>query len=82
MIKITKKCHISKKELSLGTPIEMEHTKSRKKARHIAMQHLCEFPKYYSKGLIPMEKRLKQMKKHKKYKKIYHAGSLSYPFPY
>ena len=59
MIKITKKCKISKKELKLGTPIEMEHTNSRMKARHIAKQHLCEFPKYYSKGLIPMEAKLK-----------------------
>jgi hypothetical protein len=58
MIKVTKKCHISEKELKLGIPIELEHTTSRKKARHIASQHLCEFPNYYSKGLIPMERRL------------------------
>jgi len=62
MIKVTKKCNISKKELRLGTPIEMEHTTSKKKARYIAMQHLCEFPNYYSKGLIPMESRLKKLK--------------------
>lgn len=59
MIRITKKCKISKRELKLGTPIEMEHTTSRRKARHIAMQHICEFPKYYSRGLIPMERKLK-----------------------
>jgi hypothetical protein len=58
MIKVTSKCKISKKELRLGTPIEMEHTNSRRKAAHIARQHLCEFPNYYSHGLIPMEKRL------------------------
>jgi len=49
-----------KKEIKLGTPIEMEHTKSKSKARFIAMQHVSEFPKYYSKGIIPMEKRLKK----------------------
>jgi len=57
MIKI-RGCKFSKKELRLGAPIEMEHTKSRKTAMRIAKQHLCEFPHYYSKGLIPMEKRL------------------------
>jgi len=61
MIKITKQCKISKKELKLGILIEMEHTTSKKKAKHIAMQHLCEFPSYYSKGLVPMERRLKQL---------------------
>ena len=61
MINITKKCKFSKREVRLGVPIEMEHTTSRKKAEIIAKQHLCEFPKYYSKGLIPMEKRLKMM---------------------
>ena len=29
-------------------------------AKKIATDHLCEFPKYYSKGLIPMEKKLKK----------------------
>lgn len=62
MIKVTKKCKISKRELKLGIPIEMEHTTSRRKAKHIASQHICEFPRYYSLGLIPMEKRLKKMK--------------------
>ena len=63
MIKVTKKCKISKKELRLGTPIEMEHTTSKRKAAYIAKQHLCEFPSYYSKGLLPMEKKLKGGKK-------------------
>lgn len=58
MIKIKKSCKISKKELKLGIPIEMEHTTNKKRAEHIAKQHLCEFPNYYSKGLIPMERRL------------------------
>ena len=65
MIKITKKCNISKKELKLGIPIELEHTTSKRKAKHIASQHLCEFPNYYSKGLLPMERKLKRMQKGK-----------------
>jgi hypothetical protein len=62
MIKVTKKCRISSRELHLGTKIEMEHTNNIFKARLIAKQHLCEFPTYYSKGLIPMERRLKKLK--------------------
>jgi len=65
MIKVTKKCKIGKKELALGVPIEMEHTTSKRKAKYIASQHLCEFPNYYSAGVIPMEKRLKRMTKKK-----------------
>lgn len=61
MIKITKSCKISPKELKLGVPIEMEHTRSKRVAIRIAKQHLCEFPNYYSKGLIPMERRLKSV---------------------
>ena len=57
-----KGCKISKRELRLGIPIEMEHTKSRRVAKRIASQHICEFKNYYSKGLLPMERRLKLMK--------------------
>jgi len=59
------KRHISK-ELKLGMKIEMEHTKGmpvnlRKGfAKKIANDHLKEFSNYYSKGLIPMEKKLKK----------------------
>jgi hypothetical protein len=63
MIKVIKACNISKKELRLGIPVEFEHTKSRKVAKRIASQHLCEFPNYYSKGLIPMESKLKKLSK-------------------
>jgi hypothetical protein len=63
MIRIIKADKFSKKELKLGRPIEMEHTKSKKTALRIAKQHLKEFPNYYSKGLIPMEKKLKKNKK-------------------
>jgi hypothetical protein len=62
MIKINKKCKIKKSELKLGAKIEMEHTNSKKRAKIIAMQHICEFPNYYSKGLIPMERKLRRKK--------------------
>lgn len=59
MIKINWK-NINKKELKIGTKIEMEHTNSIKKAKKIAAQHLMEFPNYYTAGLIPMENKLKK----------------------
>ena len=51
------------KELKIGTKIEMEHTKNPNVARKIASDHLREFGCYYSKGLIPLEKRLSKLKK-------------------
>lgn len=62
MIK-TKGCIFNPKELSLGIKVEMEHTNSKQRAKKIAEQHLCEFPNYYTKGLIPMEKKLKNLMK-------------------
>jgi len=57
-----KKCAFTKDQINdakkFGIKVELEHTNSRKKAYKIALQHECEFPLYYSKGLIPMEKRL------------------------
>ena len=50
----------NKRELALGIKIEMEHTRSKKVAKRIAKHHIDEFPNYYSKGLIPMEKKLKK----------------------
>lgn len=38
-----------KLELDKGIKVEMEHTKSRLKAKEIAMDHLSEDPKYYQK---------------------------------
>ena len=38
-----------KKELEKGVKVEIEHTNDRKKAKEIAMDHLWEDPKYYSK---------------------------------
>ena len=55
---------INKHELKIGTKIELEHTRSKSRARKIAMDHLREFPKYYTKGLLPMEKKLKFGLKH------------------
>jgi len=65
MIK-TKGIKVSKKELKLGIPIEFEHTNSKRVATRIATQHIIEFPHYYSKGLIPMERRLTKAKGRKK----------------
>jgi len=57
------------KELRIGKCIEMEHThlfpkKLRKNmAKRIAKDHINEFPCYYSKGLIPLEKNLRKSQK-------------------
>ncbi len=54
-----------KKELKIGTKIELEHTDSRKKAKEIVMDHLVEFPDYYSNeehGLVASEKKLEKDK--------------------
>lgn len=63
MIKIPKNHTFDKKELAIGTKIELVCSNSKSKAKLIAKQHLVEFPKYYSKGLIPMEKKLEKLKK-------------------
>lgn len=57
-----KGCKFNNKEIAIGKKIEMEHTTNSKVALRIAKQHLCEFPNYYSKGLVPMEKRLMRLK--------------------
>ena len=57
-----------KKELKLGVAIEKEHANLFPRnlrdimAEKIARDHLRESPCYYSKGIIPMEKKLKKMK--------------------
>ena len=38
-----------KKELEMGIKVEMEHTKDKKRAKAIAMDHLWETPNYYNK---------------------------------
>jgi len=51
-----------KKQMNIGSKIEMEHTSSKNVARRIASDHLKESPYYYVE-LQKMEKRLKQYKK-------------------
>ena len=60
-----RKIKINKKQIEIGTKVEMEHTKSRKVARKIAMDHLRESEDYY-KELLKMEKKLKGKKKTKR----------------
>jgi len=48
-----------KKEIDLGTKIEMEHTDSKEEAKRIAMDHIFEFSDYYSDpmfGIVAIEK--------------------------
>lgn len=56
---------ISKKELDIGTRVEKkEHGFNLKTSRKIAMDHIKEFPRYYTHkvyGLIAMEKRIKRL---------------------
>lgn len=47
--------NINNKELEMGILVEMEHTSQTKVARFIAIDHLIEFPDYYSR-LAFMEK--------------------------
>ena len=75
MIKI-KNCNILPSELKLGVPIEMEHTRSKRVAERIAKQHLCEFKYYYSKGLLPMERRLLREIRTKKENPLYNFGDI------
>jgi len=58
------KCNL-KRELALGIKMETEHSHLFKKnmqkimSKKIASDHIKEYPCYYSRGLVPMEKRLK-----------------------
>lgn len=45
------------RELAMGTKVEMEHGLGKAAAREIAKDHLAENPHYYSKVLIPAEKK-------------------------
>lgn len=49
------------KQLEIGVPIEHEHTKNKDLAKDIALQHLDEFPDYYTR-LKKMEKSAKKLK--------------------
>jgi hypothetical protein len=62
------KCN-TQKEIKKGIAIEMEHAHlfpkkiQLKMAKKISTDHVSEFPCYYTKGLIPMEKKLKKLKR-------------------
>jgi len=40
---------VDPKQLAMGIKVELEHTKNRKIATEIALDHLSEDPRYYSK---------------------------------
>lgn len=71
---------INKRELKIGTKVEMEHTKSKRVARKIATDHLKEFRNYYSKGLLPMEKKLKKMQRKKVHKKLVYGRDYEWDY--
>ena len=48
-VKPAKESEVDPLELKKGIEVEMEHTDSSKVAKRIALQHLAEDPKYYSK---------------------------------
>ena len=52
----------NKKELRLGIKVELEHTRSRRLAKEIAKDHLVENSQYYSKYLLPREKKMDRAK--------------------
>ena len=55
-----------KKEIEVGTKIEMEHTDSKKQAKEIAMDHIAEFADYYTDpefGIIAIEDKKGENKK-------------------
>ena len=56
------RCVDGEKELEKGIKVEMEHTKSQKRAMRIAMDHLVEFPEYYI-HLEKMERKLSRGQK-------------------
>lgn len=49
-------------QLRKGTKVELEHTRNKKLAREIAMDHLVEHPSYYVE-LAKMERRLRNREK-------------------
>jgi len=53
------KSKISPIQIRMGTKHELEHTGSRKAARKHAMDHLREYPRYYT-FLNKMEKQMKK----------------------
>lgn len=57
-----------KKEIEVGIKVELEHTKSKEMAREIAMDHITEFPDYYTNkkyGVKASEKGLEKIHENK-----------------
>jgi hypothetical protein len=54
----TKPEDVDPEQLAMGEKVELEHTDNKKIARKIALDHLTEFPNYYT-GLKEMEEKLK-----------------------
>ena len=52
---------VDAEELKMGIETEMEHTDNPEKSKQTALDHLTEFPGYYSE-LKKMEERLKKQK--------------------
>jgi len=59
-------------QIQKGKIVEKEHTPSKEVATEISMDHLEEFPNYYT-GLDEMEKKLKKQKEKKKDDKCLHS---------
>ena len=59
-IKPAKESDVDPLELKKGISVEMEHTKDPKKAKVIALQHLAEDPRYYTKlSKVGLEEKVK-----------------------
>jgi hypothetical protein len=57
---------VDPKELKMGIKVEMEHTDDPAKAKLIALQHLAEDPKYYTKlASLGLEEKTQHLKKQK-----------------
>ena len=57
---------VDPKELKMGIKVEMEHTDDPAKAKVIALQHLAEDPKYYTKlASLGLEEKTQHLKKQK-----------------
>lgn len=46
-------------QLAVGEKIELEHTDNPSIARQIALDHLAEFPRYYT-GLVKLEQQMRK----------------------
>jgi hypothetical protein len=67
-----------KKEFDMGCKVEREHTTDPEKAKEIAMDHLAEFPDYYTR-LKKMEKEAEHKKENKEQTMSDASGSFEAP---